>query len=121
MKIVKDEYPDLVKYDVSQNFDKVEFPKEFIDLVKEWIPIHLTVGTVWGRNSPIEQREQTEELSAKCSSLKKQILNFELYGSITFNINSTPVIMEIYYDETLKEKSIKWIETQIVDFNFKWS
>lgn len=120
MNKIKDKYPDLTKYDVSEQISEVKPPKKMVELIKEWIPIHMCVGTVWGKSKPIEQREQTEELSQRCKELKKQIFDFDFYGSIAFVINGTPVILQIYFDEDFQEKNYKWIETTVINLDFKW-
>lgn len=120
MREIKDNYPDLTKYDISEQFDEVKPPKEMVELIKEWIPIHACVGTVWGKSKPIEQREQTEDLSEKCKQLKKRIFEFDFYGSITFVVNGIPVILQIYFDEDSQEKDYKWVETTVVNLDFKW-
>lgn len=120
MKKINDNYPDLQKYHISENFEEKEATEEMIELIKEWIPIHLCVGLIWGKTKPIEKRKQSQIVRNRCKFLRNKILAFDFYGSITFVVNSVPLILEIYYDDELEEKETKWIKTQSVNFDFEW-
>lgn len=121
MEKIKDIYPDLPKYEVKSQLDESNAPEEMIDLIKEYLPLTLTVGTVWGRSKPEIQRKQTEHLSDRCEELSKKILEFDFYGSIVINTNGIALIFRVYQDQEYKRKEFEWISTRIINFDWEWS
>lgn len=124
MKKLKDEYPALPKYKMTDQHrflnGKSNVPDEMVELIMELIPLSFCIGMKWGKSNPENERLQTQDLSDRCNYLRKKILAFNFYGVITFVVNSVPFTLEICMDEELEEKSLVWHDTKIVSFDFQW-
>ncbi len=117
MKTIINDYPNLVKYPFKEQFDYVEPQSEMIELLKEYLPIHCCIETVWNKNKE-KEFEDTEKLSSRCEELRRKILEFDFYGSIAFRANKEMVLVRIYFDDEDEQKTIEFTELYMTEFEY---
>lgn len=118
-KIIINDYQNLEKRPIIESFEQNIPPREMIDLLKEYLPIHLTVGTVWDRKK-VQQFDETNRLKNACDEFRKKIMEFDFFGSITFLLNGEPVVVRIYYDEADNGKNICVSPSTIIDYKYEF-
>lgn len=118
-KIIINDYQNLEKRPISEMFEKNIPPIEMVNLLKQYLPIHLGVGTVWDKNK-VPQFEQTKRLSNACHEFRKKIKAFDFFGSIVFILNGSPVVVRIYFDEEANKKDIQVTYSTIIDYKYEF-
>jgi len=118
-KIIINDYQNLEKRPISEMFEENIPPSEMIALLKEYLPIHIGVGTVWDKNK-IKQFEQTKRLKNACDEFRKKIKEFDFFGSLIFILNGSPVVVRIYFDEESNEKDIQVTYSNIIDYKYEF-
>ena len=117
-KVIINDYHNLEKTPINKAFEDNIPPREMIDLLKEYLPIHIGVGTIWNKNK-VEQFEETKRLHNACKDYRKKIKEFDFFGSIIFVLNGSPIIVRIYFDEEEEKKEIEVTFSKIVDYEFQ--
>ena len=64
-KIIINDYQNLKKRPISESFSESIPPTEMVNLLKQYLPIHIGVGTIWNKNK-ITKFEQTKRLKNDC-------------------------------------------------------
>lgn len=116
---IPNHYPALIKYDIREMFNPPEVPEKMIELIKEYIPLHTCIGTIWNKERVVEMK-QTEQLRSKCAQLKKKILAFDFYGTITVNVNGFPIVLNFSCDNDEDLYKMTITETSIITLNFEF-
>ena len=117
--IIINDYQNLEKRPISESFEVNIPPREMIDLLKEYLPIHIGVATVWDKYK-VQQFEETERLKNSCDEFRKKIKEFDFFGSITFILNGDPVVVRIYYDEEDNGKKLSVSPSTIIDYKYEF-
>ncbi len=118
-KVIINDYHNLEKTPINKAFEDNIPPREMIDLLKEYLPIHIGVGTIWNKNK-VEQFEETKRLHNACNDYRKKIKEFDFFGSIIFVLNGSPIIVRIYFDEEEEKKEIEVTFSKIVDYEYEF-
>ncbi len=118
-KVIINDYHNLEKTPINKAFEDNIPPREMIDLLKEYLPIHIGVGTIWNKNK-VEQFEETKRLHNACKDYRKKIKEFDFFGSIIFVLNGSPIIVRIYFDEEEEKKEIEVTFSKIVDYEYEF-
>lgn len=114
-RVIINDYHSLVKIPINKAFQENIPPREMIDLLKEYLPIHIGVATVWNKNK-VEQFAETNKLHNACKEFRKKIKEFDFFGSIIFVLNGSSVVVRIYFDEEEEQKEIEVTFSNIVDY-----
>lgn len=118
-KIIIKDYQNLEKRPISESFSESIPPEEMINLFKEYLPIHIGVGTVWDPNKT-QKFEETKRLASACHDFRKKILEFGFFGSIIFIMNGSPIVVRIYFDEESDKKEIEVTYSIIIEYKYEF-
>lgn len=118
-KVIINDYHNLKKTPINKAFEENIPPTEMIGLLKEYLPIHIGVGTVWNKNK-VPEFEQTKRLKNACDDFRKKIIAFNFFGSIIFIMNGLPVVVRIYFDEEADEKQMEVSSSLIIDYKYEF-
>lgn len=118
-KIIINDYQNLEKRPINESFEENIPPTEMVNLLKEYLPIHIGVGTVWNRNKVL-QFEETKRLKNACDDFIKKIKAFDFFGSLIFIMNGSPVVVRIYFDEEANEKEMQVTYSTIIDYKYEF-
>ena len=118
-KIIINDYQNLKKRPISESFSESIPPTEMVNLLKQYLPIHIGVGTIWNKNK-ITKFEQTKRLKNACDDFRKKIIAFNFFGSIIFIMNGSPVVVRIYFDEEADEKQMEVTSSLIIDYKYEF-
>lgn len=115
--IIISDYKVLVKRPVSESFSECVPPTEMVYLLKQYLPIHLGVGTVWDK-SKVSEFEETKRLKNACDDFKKKIIAFNFLGSIIFIMNGSSVVVRMYLDVDSNEQQMEVTSSFIIDYKY---
>ena len=118
-KIIINDYQNLKKRPISESFSESIPAIEMVNLLKQYLPIHIGVGTIWNKNK-ITEFEQTKRLKIDCDDFRKKIMAFDFFGSIIFIMNGSPVVVRIYFDEEADEKQMEVTSSLIINYKYEF-